>query len=233
MTNMKLFRDKLGLTQRQIADLLNTQQATIVRYENATNSPSTDFLKKYCETLDASPNFLLFGAEPHLLSAIPSLDLEVCELLNDAMSLIEVDKFKDKLRQLIIDEILDRITIHDNFILRFLDVVKIDGDPYRCRPFLFLYYMFNIIAKDSTKNEPIEHYKNYIINKIKNFNFTDAINKARFTSKVKNEMIDFFDLKTTEEECRLLVEQAANVINLLERRMPTNVLKWNRAIFRA
>lgn len=232
MIFFKPFREILNLSQTEAAELLQIQRATLGKYEAGTISPSSDFLKKYCEVLDASPNFLLFGNQPHLLSSIPNLDSELCELLNDALTLLEIDQLKDKLRQLIIDDILNRVPIDDNLILQLLDIVLIGGDAYRCRPFLFLYYMFNIIAKDPSKNEIITNYKYYIADKIRDFKFTDSINKARFTSKVKNKMIDFFDLKTSEEECRLLVEQAASVIVLLEKRMPTSVLKTHRAIFR-
>lgn len=229
---LKEFREKIGLSQKEAANLLELQAPALARYEALNVSPTCSFLAKYCKTLDANPNFLLFNKEPHLLSILPELDSELCELLNDVLSLVEIDQLKDKLRQLIINDILNRVPIDDNLILQLLDIVLIGGDAFRCRPFLFLYYMFNIIAKDPSKNEIITNYKFYISDKIRDFKFTDSINKARFTNKVKNKMIDFFDLKTSEEECRLLVEQAASVIVLLEKRMPTSVLKIHRAIFR-
>jgi len=43
---IKAIREDLGLTQSQMAALLNASQATIAKYENNTSRPSGDILKK-------------------------------------------------------------------------------------------------------------------------------------------------------------------------------------------
>ena len=236
MINFKSFREYLGISQRQAADQLQIQQAMIVRYENSTNSPSTDFLKKYCETLDANPNFLLFGQEPHLLSSVPSLDIDTCYILNDLLSLFSADALKKKLQEVLIEEIINRVgtTVKDGALLKILDALML-GDHIRQRPFLFLYYIFQMITVEKSKQSmEIKDYKLFIINVIRQFNVLNLIkNKPLFTKKTKIEFIDLFELKLTENECKLIVDNSESVMMLLERKMTPLEIKAHRGVFHA
>ena len=46
-------REKKKITQKQLADLVNTKQPSIARLESGNYNPSLDFLKKIAEVLDA------------------------------------------------------------------------------------------------------------------------------------------------------------------------------------
>jgi len=46
-------RKKKKITQKQLAELLNTKQPSIARLESGEYNPTLDFLKKIAEVLDA------------------------------------------------------------------------------------------------------------------------------------------------------------------------------------
>ena len=46
-------RNKKKVTQKQLAELLNTKQLSIARLESGDYNPTIDFLKKIAEVLDA------------------------------------------------------------------------------------------------------------------------------------------------------------------------------------
>ena len=83
----KEFREKIGLSQSELAIKLETQQSRIAKYESGNMSPSVLWLKKYCEVLNASPNFILFGIEPHLNSEVSTerLDHATAEIFKEAI----------------------------------------------------------------------------------------------------------------------------------------------------
>jgi transcriptional regulator with XRE-family HTH domain len=44
-----------GLTQEDLAKMLNTKQESIARLENGSSIPSLSIIKKFAEALDAEP----------------------------------------------------------------------------------------------------------------------------------------------------------------------------------
>ncbi len=59
MKNLKKTREKKGLTQQQMADLLNIQRPTYTRYENMERQPDFELVKKIAEVLGTSIDYLL------------------------------------------------------------------------------------------------------------------------------------------------------------------------------
>ncbi len=47
-------RKKKKITQKQLAELINTKQPSIARFESGDYNPSLEFLKKIAEVLDAN-----------------------------------------------------------------------------------------------------------------------------------------------------------------------------------
>ena len=58
--NLKTIREQLGLSQKEIAEKINIQQAQYSRYELGT-SPSADILERFVKQLNINVNFLLTG----------------------------------------------------------------------------------------------------------------------------------------------------------------------------
>ncbi len=86
----KEFREKIGMTQKEILDKLEIQQSTLAKYEALSISPSIDFLKKYCTTLNANPNFILYGQEPHLRTNVieeSEYDVPTMGIVKEALDL--------------------------------------------------------------------------------------------------------------------------------------------------
>lgn len=59
MKNLKVARDRKGLTQDQLAEKLNVSRVTVARYESGDRWPDQKTLVKIADTLDCSIDFLL------------------------------------------------------------------------------------------------------------------------------------------------------------------------------
>lgn len=56
---LKKFRTDKGMTQQQLADLVNLSQQSIDHYENNRSKPSLDTIKMFAETFNTSVDYLL------------------------------------------------------------------------------------------------------------------------------------------------------------------------------
>ena len=61
---LKVVRQARGLTQQQMADLLNVSRPTIAQLEGGRHQPSTEVLEAIVSDLDISRNWLWFGGGP-------------------------------------------------------------------------------------------------------------------------------------------------------------------------
>lgn len=231
----KEFREKLGISQKEAFEKLEIQQATLAKYESLSISPSSLVIKKYCETLNANPTFLFFGQEPYLLSATPHVSVENGYLLNDLNSLFSQEELAQKLREILIEAMLKRVKgiVIEGIFAKLLDAFSL-GDPIRQRPFLFLYYIFQMIS--ISKNKPditIQDAKQFIIDTIKNFEIFSFENYPAFTKKMKQYIAELISNDFTESECELLIQQTDTVLILLERSMTPAMIKNHRGVFHA
>lgn len=230
---LKEFREKLNLTQNELSNILDIAQTTIARYENDKVKPTSTVLLKYINELNANPNFLFLGIEPHLLNNLPKLDSSNMDLLNDITLMMSQEQLKEKLNKILIDEIIQRFEKqNDSLVAKLLEIVKMD-DPVKTRPFLFLYYIFQLIEKDFTETpKEITDYKQYLGDIITNYKVITWKNQPLFTEKIKNEIRDFLDVKLTTKECELLVKNYKNTLEMLEQKMPPSMIKYHRNSFK-
>lgn len=230
---LKEFRERLNLTQRELSDVLEIAQTAIARYENDKVKPTSTVLLKYINELNANPNFLFLGIEPHLLSNLPKLDSSNMDLLNDITLMISQEQLKEKLNKILIDEIIQRFEKENNSLLvKLLEIAKM-AYPIKTRPFLFLYYIFQLIEKDlSDTKKKLSDYKQYLGDIITSYEVFTWKNQPLFTEKIKNEIRDFLDIKLTPKECELLVKNYKNTLEILEHKMPATMIKFHRNNFK-
>ena len=230
---LKEFRERLNLTQRELSDVLEIAQTAIARYENDKVKPTSTVLLKYINELNANPNFLFLGIEPHLLNNLPKLDSSNMDLLNDITLMMSQEHLREKLNKILIDEIIQRFEKqNDSLVAKLLEIVKMD-DPVKTRPFLFLYYIFQLIEKDFTDTpKEISDYKQYLGDVITNYKVVTWKNQPLFTEKIKSEIRDFLDVKLTTKECELLVKNYKNTLEMLEQKMPPSMIKYHRNSFK-
>ncbi|ABB44233.1 transcriptional regulator, XRE family [Sulfurimonas denitrificans DSM 1251] len=230
---LKEFREKLNLTQNELSSILDIAQTTIARYENDKVKPTSTVLLKYINELNANPNFLFLGIEPHLLNNLPKLDSSNMDLLNDITLMMSQEHLREKLNKILIDEIIQRFEKqNDSLVAKLLEIVKMD-DPVKTRPFLFLYYIFQLIEKDFTDTpKEISDYKQYLGDVITNYKVVTWKNQPLFTEKIKSEIRDFLDVKLTTKECELLVKNYKNTLEMLEQKMPPSMIKYHRNSFK-
>ena len=230
---LKEFREKLNLTQNELSNILDIAQTTIARYENDKVKPTSTVLLKYINELNANPNFLFLGIEPHLLNNLPKLDSSNMDLLNDITLMMSQEHLREKLNKILIDEIIQRFERqNDSLVAKLLEIVKMD-DPVKTRPFLFLYYIFQLIEKDFTETpKEITDYKQYLGDIITNYKVITWNNQPLFTEKIKSEIRDFLDVKLTTKECELLVKNYKNTLEMLEQKMSPSMIKYHRNSFK-
>lgn len=230
---LKEFREKLNLTQNELSSILDIAQTTIARYENDKVKPTSTVLLKYINELNANPNFLFLGIEPHLLNNLPKLDSSNMDLLNDITLMMSQEHLREKLNKILIDEIIQRFEKqNDSLVAKLLEIVKMD-DPVKTRPFLFLYYIFQLIEKNFTDTpKEISDYKQYLGDIITNYKVVTWKNQPLFTEKIKSEIRDFLDVKLTTKECELLVKNYKNTLERLEQKMPPSMIKYHRNTFK-
>lgn len=230
---LKEFREKLNLTQNELSNILDIAQTTIARYENDKVKPTSTVLLKYINELNANPNFLFLGIEPHLLNNLPKLDSSNMDLLNDITLMMSQEHLREKLNKILIDEIIQRFEKqNDSLVAKLLEIVKMD-DPVKTRPFLFLYYIFQLIEKDFTDTpKEITDYKQYLGDIITNYKVITWKNQPLFTEKIKSEIRDFLDVKLTTKECELLVKNYKNTLEMLEQKMSPSMIKYHRNAFK-
>ena len=230
---LKEFREKLNLTQNELSNILDIAQTTIARYENDKVKPTSTVLLKYINELNANPNFLFLGIEPHLLNNLPKLDSSNMDLLNDITLMMSQEHLREKLNKILIDEIIQRFEKqNDSLVAKLLEIVKMD-DPVKTRPFLFLYYIFQLIEKDFTETpKEITDYKQYLGDIITNYKVITWKNQPLFTEKIKSEIRDFLDVKLTTKECELLVKNYKNTLEMLEQKMSPSMIKYHRNSFK-
>lgn len=230
---LKEFREKLNLTQNELSNILDIAQTTIARYENDKVKPTSTVLLKYINELNANPNFLFLGIEPHLLNNLPKLDSSNMDLLNDITLMMSQEHLREKLNKILIDEIIQRFERqNDSLVAKLLEILKMD-DPVKTRPFLFLYYIFQLIEKDFTDTpKEITDYKQYLGDIITNYKVITWKNQPLFTEKIKSEIRDFLDVKLTTKECELLVKNYKNTLEMLEQKMSPSMIKYHRNSFK-
>lgn len=61
---LKLLREKNGLTQQNLADILHIDRSSIGKYESGNTIPSVDILTKLSSHFDVSLDYLITGKEP-------------------------------------------------------------------------------------------------------------------------------------------------------------------------
>ena len=65
-------RKALGLTQRQIAELVEVSEATVSRWESGEiANMRRDRIAAYAKALKTTPSFIMSGEEPHPTTPIP------------------------------------------------------------------------------------------------------------------------------------------------------------------
>lgn len=229
---LKDFRERLNLTQTELAGIIDIAQTTIARYENDKVKPTSTVLFKYIDKLNANPNFLFLGHEPHLLSNLPELNSDNTNLLNDLTLMMRQGELKEKLTKIFIDEIVQKFEKgNDSPAIKLLEIVKMDHH-IKTRPFLFLYYIFQLIKKDFTDSEKeISNYKQYLGDIITNYKVIAWKNQPIFTKRMKKDIRDFLDVKLTEKECEVLVKNYESALEALEKKMPPTMIKYHRNVF--
>lgn len=73
---LKEFRERIGLSQKDLAEKLELTQVTIARYETNKMSPTCKIIQKYINKLNANPTYLFTGIEPILFDKQTKINKE-------------------------------------------------------------------------------------------------------------------------------------------------------------
>ena len=92
--NIKMFREKKGLTQKQLGEKISVTAVTITRYENENRRPNVKTLTEIAKVLNVDINDLL-DDEAKLSYEVKNLDL-IEELLNSCGHSVELNQISDE-----------------------------------------------------------------------------------------------------------------------------------------
>lgn len=226
---LKEFREKTGLSQKDFAEKLELTQVTIARYETEKMNPTTTVIQKYIDVFQANPNYLFLGLEPHTLIDVPKFDNDIINLLNELNIVMSESEIKENLNKILLEKIIERFkNTSSSLVIKFLSLIGPD------RPLLFMYYIAQIIEyKILNENPTIIKYQDFLISVIKDFPIWKIFfNQPLFTEQIKKEFIQIIEYKLTEEDCKLIVKNYKNTLELLEEKMPSYVIRAHRNKFK-
>ena len=223
-------------TLNELAKKLNTSQASI------SNWKSRNAYASFCNAL--IENNYIMELSQILADAAHSDSIQQDHIYSNHEKLQNVlsdlicfagteESLTQELEDYLINRLLDRLSVLQNeSIAKFLDnLIFIDGEPLRARPFLFLYYIFHVIKANQDEVEKIENFKAFILKKINDFKVFSLKNHPAFTNTIKVAIGELIDAKFSEAECRSLIQNAPTVITLLEKRMPNIIVKTHQKYF--
>ncbi len=73
---LKMFREKAGLTQLELANAMGVQTQTVWRWEHGEREPSISLIKKLCEILGCTESELLNGSQEDRVELVLSWNWE-------------------------------------------------------------------------------------------------------------------------------------------------------------
>lgn len=230
----KEFREKIELTQREVAEIIQTTPALIAQYENGKTVPVSSILLKYAENLKANPNFLLLGQEPHLLVEEDyEITETVRELIRDLSFVTTNEELNLELKNLLVKKTLEKLILSDGYeksaFEKFLTAIKFEGHiPFR--PALFVYYMFRYIVENLDELNSKENYKDYLVELIKRYKVKSLKNNPIFTNRIKKMIVDNLIHNLEEKDCKLILANPKLTLEILESKMTSTMVLAHKFI---
>ena len=107
--NLVFFRKRAGLTQQQVADMLNINRTTYTKYETGSSEPGIEIIKRLAEIFDTDVSMLLEGDRSPLDAAVSDsfdddmiFDKDIKELISfyNLLGKEEKEKVKEFIKDL-------------------------------------------------------------------------------------------------------------------------------------
>ena len=89
--NLRVTRQKVGLSQKELAEKIGIQQTQYSRYENGTSKPSTDILEKLVKEFNINVNYLLTGEGSMFITPELSKETLQFKIPKNSRVLLEVE----------------------------------------------------------------------------------------------------------------------------------------------
>jgi transcriptional regulator with XRE-family HTH domain len=230
----KDFRERLELTQKQIAEIVQTTPSLIAKYESDKILPNISLLLKYVEKLNANPNFILLGIEPHLLSEEDYVITQtIREFIRDLSFITTTEDLTFELRNLLLKKTVEKLISSDGYekssFEKFMEAIKFEGHiPFR--PALFVYYMFRYIVENLDELNSKENYKDYLIELIKRYKIKSLKNNPIFTNRIKKIIVDNLIHNLVEKDCKLILSNPKITLEILESKMTSSMVLAHKFI---
>lgn len=93
-------RKNKNLTQKELADVFNTDKSTISKYENGHNKPDIDVLIKYADFFEVSIDYLLGRTEAKIVTSEIVMNDDLAQICEDLINTPKVISILDELKNL-------------------------------------------------------------------------------------------------------------------------------------
>lgn len=157
---------------------------------------------------------------------VDNKNLEIENIIADLLIICDEKEILRELQKIKIEKLIEKFEkTSSNVIIKFLNITGPN------RTILFMYYIAQLIEIDYESN--IKNYKEFLKNEIDNFPVWNLIiNQPEFTEKIKKDFIETVEYKMSPDECKILVEEHKNIIEILEQQMPLYVIKAHKNKFK-
>lgn len=230
---LKEFREKIGLTQKELSEKIDLAQSAVARLEKVNSNPTRVILQKYIDNLNANINYLFTGEGPILKTDISQLNVENINITNDLLLFNSQEELNEKFNNLLVESIVSKFEKSDTTFVKLFNIFK-RYNPLKIRPILFMYYIFQNIEKDLINHEDksISNEKQYLIEMIQKYKVFNIVNQPLFTKRIKKEISEYINNNFSEFECEVIINNYKKTLALLESKMPTIVVSAHKDLYK-
>lgn len=181
-------------------------------------------IKKKCRELEIYDQ--IFGN-------IQSLDIthresdKIDNYVADLRLIFSEDELEVELKKMLVEKILSKFK---NLQSVFQKIVTLSWGYDR--PYLFMYYIFQMIESEMKKAPKINSYQEFLQSVVANFKVYSMANSPAFTEIIKKEMIENIEFLLSEEECKIIINEYQLSIDVIESSMSLPLLKFHKNAFK-
>lgn len=168
-SRFKKVREHFGISQKEIADLLEVTQKSVSFWESGRNEPQISVLRRLYELYFINPIWLLIGRGKMILDQSDNIDIpqHITTLVNKSCELNTIALTDNLIKFIFENSVKQKLRSYDKSVpfLKYLFWDRYDT----LANFRLMMRALKKLKKDDLKNLKIENSKTFLIELIKNY----------------------------------------------------------------